>query len=39
MAFDVSIALTFLDPAETPGIGVAFVFLHALPDALIKPAR
>jgi len=39
VAFDVSIALTFLDPAETPGIGVPFVFLYALPDALIKPAR
>src|SRR6266581_705313 len=37
IAFDVSIALTFLDPAETPGIGVPFVFLYALHDALIKP--
>src|SRR6266850_3866013 len=37
VAFDVSIALTFLDPAETPGIGVPFVFLYALHDALIKP--
>ncbi|SRR6266853_5794559 len=37
VAFDVSIALTFLDPAETPGIGVPFVFLYALHDALMKP--
>src|SRR5438046_10441780 len=37
IAFDVSIALTFLDPAETPGIGVPFVFLYALHVALIKP--
>jgi len=37
VAFDVSIALTFLDPGETPGIGVPFVFLYALHDALIKP--
>ena len=37
VAFDVSIALTFLDPAETSGIGVPFVFLYALHDALIKP--
>jgi peptide/nickel transport system substrate-binding protein len=37
IAFDVSIALTFLDPAETPGIGVPFVFLYALHDALMKP--
>ena len=37
VAFDVSIALTFLDPAETSGIGVPFVFLYALHDALMKP--
>ena len=37
IAFDVSIAPTFLDPAETPGIGVPFAFLYALHDALIKP--
>src|SRR5438477_5429001 len=37
VAFDVSIALTFLDPGGTPGIGVTFVFLYALHDALIKP--
>src|SRR6266496_3532870 len=37
VAFDVSIAPTFLDPAETPGIGVPFVFLYALHDALMKP--
>src|SRR5258706_13911172 len=37
VAFDASIASTFLDPAETPGLGTPFVFLYALHDALIKP--
>ena len=37
VAFDASIAPTFLDPAETPGIGTPFVFLYAPHDALIKP--
>jgi ABC-type transport system substrate-binding protein len=37
IAFDASIASSFLDPAETPGIGSPFVFLYALHDALIKP--
>ena len=37
VAFDTSIAPTFLDPAETPGIGTPFVFLYAMHDALIKP--
>src|SRR5262245_15288628 len=37
IAFGASIAPTFLDPAETPGIGRPFVFLYALHDALIKP--
>src|SRR5207253_9174992 len=37
VAFDASIAPTFLDPAETPGIGTPFVFLYALHDALVKP--
>jgi peptide/nickel transport system substrate-binding protein len=37
IAFDTTIAPTFLDPAETPGIGTPFVFLYALHDALIKP--
>src|SRR3989454_711152 len=37
IAFDASIASSFLDPAETPGIGTPFVFLYALHDALIKP--
>jgi len=37
IAFDASIAPTFLDPAETPGIGTPFVFLFAIHDALIKP--
>jgi len=37
IAFDASIAPTFLDPAETPGIGTPFVFLYALHDAMMKP--
>src|SRR5262249_59214324 len=37
IAFDVSIAPSFLDPAETPGIGTPFVFLYAMHDALLKP--
>jgi peptide/nickel transport system substrate-binding protein len=37
IAFDTSIAPTFLDPAETAGIATPFVFLYALHDALIKP--
>src|SRR5262245_43900335 len=37
IAFDASIAPTFLDPAETAGLGTPFVFLYALHDALIKP--
>src|SRR5262245_17320428 len=37
VAFDASIATSFLDPAETPGLGTPFVFLYALHDALIKP--
>ncbi|HEU5197573.1 MAG TPA: ABC transporter substrate-binding protein [Methylomirabilota bacterium] len=37
IAFDASIAPTFLDPAETPGIGTPFVFLYAMHDALLKP--
>ena len=37
IAFDASIAPTFLDPAETPGIGTPFVFLYAMHDALVKP--
>src|SRR5262245_51359595 len=37
IAFDTTIAPTFLDPAETPGIATPFTFLYALHDALIKP--
>jgi peptide/nickel transport system substrate-binding protein len=37
IAFDASIAPTFLDPAETSGIATPFVFLYALHDALLKP--
>jgi len=37
IAFDAVIAPTFLDPAETSGLGTPFVFLYAMHDALIKP--
>jgi len=37
IAFDASIAPTFLDPAETSGLSTPFVFLYALHDALVKP--
>ena len=37
IAFDASIAPTFLDPAETSGIATPFAFLYALHDALVKP--
>src|SRR6267143_653654 len=37
IAFDASIAPTFLDPADTAGLGTPFVFLYALHDALAKP--
>src|ERR671924_1271866 len=37
IAFDTSIAPTYLDPAETPGVATPFTFLYALHDALIKP--
>ena len=32
-----SIAPTWFDPAETPGIITPFMFLYALHDALVKP--
>jgi peptide/nickel transport system substrate-binding protein len=37
IAFDTSIAPSYLDPAETTGIATPFVFLYALHDALVKP--
>src|SRR5438128_10710308 len=37
IAFDTSIAPTYLDPAETTGVAAPFVFLYALHDALLKP--
>ena len=37
IAFDTSIAPTYLDPAETSGTATPFTFLYALHDALIKP--
>jgi peptide/nickel transport system substrate-binding protein len=33
----VTLAPTWFDPAETPGIITPFMFLYALHDALIKP--
>jgi peptide/nickel transport system substrate-binding protein len=37
IAFDASIASSFMDPAQTSGIATPFVFLYALHDALAKP--
>jgi peptide/nickel transport system substrate-binding protein len=37
IAFDVSLAASFFDPADTPGIATPFVFMYALHDALVKP--
>src|SRR5881392_1062396 len=36
-AIHVTIATTWFDPAETPGIITPFMFLYALHDALVKP--
>jgi len=36
-AIHFTIAPTYFDPAETPGIITPFLFLYALHDALIKP--
>ena len=36
-AVNVSLAPTWFDPAETPGIGTPFMILYALHDALVKP--
>jgi len=36
-ALHFTIALTYFDPAETPGIITPFLFLYALHDALVKP--
>jgi peptide/nickel transport system substrate-binding protein len=37
IAFDVSIAASFFDPADTAGIATPFVFAYAMHDALLKP--
>ncbi len=37
IAFDTSIAPTYLDPADVPGTATPFTFLYALHDALVKP--
>ncbi len=36
-AVHVTLAPTWFDPAETPGIGTPFMMLYALHDALVKP--
>jgi peptide/nickel transport system substrate-binding protein len=36
-ALHVTIAPTWLDPAETPGVITPFIFLYTVHDALIKP--
>ena len=36
-AVHISLAPTWFDPAETPGIGTPFMVLYALHDALVKP--
>jgi peptide/nickel transport system substrate-binding protein len=36
-AAHISLAPTWFDPAETPGIGTPFMVLYALHDALVKP--
>jgi peptide/nickel transport system substrate-binding protein len=37
IAFDASIAPSFLDPAQASGVATPFVFLYAMHDALAKP--
>jgi peptide/nickel transport system substrate-binding protein len=37
IAFDTTIASSYLDPVETTGLAAPFVFLYALHDALVKP--
>src|SRR5215467_14566764 len=39
IAFDASIAPTFLDPADTAGLGTPFVFLYALRVVAREPGR
>ncbi len=36
-AVHISLAPTFFDPAETPGLITPFMVLYALHDALVKP--
>jgi peptide/nickel transport system substrate-binding protein len=36
-AVHITLAPTWFDPAETPGIGTPFMILYALHDALVKP--
>jgi peptide/nickel transport system substrate-binding protein len=36
-AVHISLAPTWFDPAETPGIGTPFMILYAVHDALVKP--
>ena len=36
-AIHISLAPTWFDPAETPGIATPFMVIYALHDALVKP--
>ena len=36
-AIHVTIAPTWFDPAETPGVITPYMFLYAMHDALVKP--
>ena len=36
-AAHITLAPTWFDPAETPGIGTPFMILYALHDALVNP--
>ena len=37
-AAHITLAPTWFDPAETPGIGTPFMILYALHDALVNPS-
>jgi peptide/nickel transport system substrate-binding protein len=37
LAIPVTIAPTWFDPAETPGIATPFLFMYVMHDALVKP--
>lgn len=39
IASHISLAPTWFDPAETPGLGTVFMLYYALHDAMVKPMR